>query len=572
MTTNTSNPTPSPRRYDLDALRAFAMLLGIALHAALAFAPIPWLAMNNETSPALGPFFEVIHGFRLPLFFLMSGFFSAMLLQRRGIGGFLTHRWKRIALPLLLGMVTIVPAMWGVLIGGHVVKSIIPAPERAWGVADDSTTSIWKAAAAGDLANVQLLVKSGVPVNQPDPHVFTLPLGWAATGDHSDVVAFLLESGADPNQRMGDKNTPLHTACFFGASESTELMLDSGADPTARNKHGETPIDSMRHGRDTVDFIGNLLGVEVNFEEVESGRTAIAEMLAARSDGEETLTASTPLRDVLTLIFTGELLMHLWFLWHLCWLACGLAMVTRILRMLPVQRAPSLLIATPLCLVGLIPLTALTQSWQANFGPDTSAALIPAPHVLGHYAVFFGFGALMFSVRGAADRLGRTWWIYLPVAATACYIALRLTHDPMAFAGRGLDAETGARLGLLMQAVFVWTTSFGLLGVTRRLLSRPSARVRYVSDSSYWLYVAHLPIVVAGQFALAYVPLPPLLEFALLTIATTAALLLSYHWFVRYTWIGRLLNGPRTRRDRSSPSTPMAQSANSTEGSELVCS
>ncbi|MCA9311713.1 MAG: acyltransferase family protein, partial [Phycisphaerales bacterium] len=141
-----SPPPPGPRRHDLDGLRAFAMLLGIALHAALAFAPIPWLAMNRETSTLMIPFFEIIHGFRLPLFFLMSGFFSAMLLQRRGVGGFLTHRWKRIGLPLLLGSVTIIPAMWGVIIGGTALKSLVPAPEREWGQTDSSATSIWRAA------------------------------------------------------------------------------------------------------------------------------------------------------------------------------------------------------------------------------------------------------------------------------------------------------------------------------------------------------------------------------------------------------------------------------------------
>ena len=76
---STPSPAPTARRHDLDALRAFAMLLGIGLHAGLAYAPIPWIAMNRETSPALGAFVEITHGFRLPLFFLMSGFFSAML-------------------------------------------------------------------------------------------------------------------------------------------------------------------------------------------------------------------------------------------------------------------------------------------------------------------------------------------------------------------------------------------------------------------------------------------------------------------------------------------------------------
>ena len=41
--------------------------------------------------------------------------------------------------------------------------------------------------------------------------------------------------------------------------------------------------------------------------------------------------------------------------------------------------------------------------------------------------------------------------------------------------------------------------------------------------------------------------LPATLKFALLLAVTTAILLVSYRFLVRYTWIGRLLNGPRTR-------------------------
>lgn len=546
MNTDHTTRARSPRRHDLDALRGFAMLLGIALHAALAYADFPWIAMNKETSPLMAPFFEVIHGFRLPLFFLMSGFFSAMLLQRRGVGGFLGHRWKRIGLPLLLGTLTIVPATWGVIVGGHVFKSVVPAPEREWG-GEDGSGGIWGAAADGELISVQVLASTGVDVNEPDPRLATLPLAWAATGDHAEIVAFLLESGADPNKIMGDGSTPLHTACFFGAAESAALMLEAGADPTIRNAYGDTPADSLSYDRGAIAYIANLLGVPADIERIESGRAEIAPLLESKGAGIAAEEPPSALHQIIAGILNAELFMHLWFLWHLCLFACVLALLTAGLRALPTLRVPALLVSTPLCLVVLIPLTALTQSWQAGFGPDTSAALMPPPHVLAHYAVFFAFGALMYCAKDAADRLGRAWWVHLPVAAAACFAALRITHDPLAFSGLGLEADTASAIAPALQSVFVWTFSFGLIGLARLLLSRPSARVRYLSDSSYWLYVVHFPLVLAGQFALAYVALPPLVEFALLTVATTAVLLLSYRWFVRYTWIGRLLNGPRSR-------------------------
>ena len=89
------------------------MLLGIVLHATLAFFPSFWPVQDN-TSSLDGPYDEIlhaIHGFRMPLFFMLSGFFTAMLWRRRGLGSLLEQRLKRVALPLLVGLVTIVPLM-----------------------------------------------------------------------------------------------------------------------------------------------------------------------------------------------------------------------------------------------------------------------------------------------------------------------------------------------------------------------------------------------------------------------------------------------------------------------------
>ena len=54
--------------------------------------------------------FEAIHGFRMPLFFLVSGFFTAMLWRTRGLRALLKQRTTRILLPLVLGGLTIIPA------------------------------------------------------------------------------------------------------------------------------------------------------------------------------------------------------------------------------------------------------------------------------------------------------------------------------------------------------------------------------------------------------------------------------------------------------------------------------
>jgi peptidoglycan/LPS O-acetylase OafA/YrhL len=72
--------------------------------------------------------------------------------------------------------------------------------------------------------------------------------------------------------------------------------------------------------------------------------------------------------------------------------------------------------------------------------------------------------------------------------------------------------------------------------------------VRYVSDSSYWLYLVHLPLIIVGQVLVRGLELPAMVKFTVLVAGATVILLVSYQLLVRYTWIGRLLNGPRTRR------------------------
>jgi len=77
-------PAGSGRRDDLDALRGFAMLLGIVLHASLAYFPFPWSVQDSQQSKVFSLVYAVIHGFRMPLFFLLSGFFTMLVLERRG--------------------------------------------------------------------------------------------------------------------------------------------------------------------------------------------------------------------------------------------------------------------------------------------------------------------------------------------------------------------------------------------------------------------------------------------------------------------------------------------------------
>ncbi|MDP7051922.1 MAG: acyltransferase family protein [Verrucomicrobiota bacterium] len=95
----------------MDSLRAFAMSLGLVLHASVMFAL--WTNDPNRThdepSKILHYTFELIHVFRMQLFFLVAGFFSLMVCQNRGAASYAKNRFMRIVVPFVLCVLLLQP-------------------------------------------------------------------------------------------------------------------------------------------------------------------------------------------------------------------------------------------------------------------------------------------------------------------------------------------------------------------------------------------------------------------------------------------------------------------------------
>lgn len=96
--------TAAPRNHALDNLRAIMMWLGIVLHVAVnhmaAPTMLPW--RDRLTSTWVDLLVLLIHAFRMPVFFMLAGFFTAGLIARHGQVGMLKNRMRRIGLPLLV--------------------------------------------------------------------------------------------------------------------------------------------------------------------------------------------------------------------------------------------------------------------------------------------------------------------------------------------------------------------------------------------------------------------------------------------------------------------------------------
>jgi glucans biosynthesis protein C len=105
-----------------------------------------------------------------------------------------------------------------------------------------------------------------------------------------------------------------------------------------------------------------------------------------------------------------------------------------------------------------------------------------------------------------------------------------------------------------------WRWSFAAIGIALRFMPSQSKLLGYLANSSYWVYLVHLPLTIFFGLLLYGMVLPVLLKIALNIAGTTAVCLASYEMFVRSTRVGQLLNGKRMPR-RAGPAVPAVPAA-----------
>ena len=122
------------RVHHMDNLRALAMLAGVVFHAALAYSPLMhpiWPLADAGRSIAVDAVAWFLHLFRMPLFFVVAGFFAALLVARRGMAGLFRNRAARVLLPLVLFLPLVLISMhW--LTMQAVANVAHPSPALVW--------------------------------------------------------------------------------------------------------------------------------------------------------------------------------------------------------------------------------------------------------------------------------------------------------------------------------------------------------------------------------------------------------------------------------------------------------
>lgn len=366
------------RIHALDALRAVAMFLGIALHAGIVFTmsqQLPGAGSDVSRNWGFDVMIGFIHGFRMQLFFFIAGFFGRLLHKRLGTKAFIKQRLKRIGLPFLLSMVTVMPvvlmlAMWGFTRAGQSVE--IPKGVRTGGV------------------------------------------------------------------------------------------------PT----------------------------------------------------------------------------MHLWFLLYLLYLY-GIALLIHALAK-QVKFSFEFIFKFPMRLILFAPVSAVFL-WNGPWWGEPVLGvfgLTPEPSTLAYYGTFFAGGWILHANKASIVALKDHVMLTLAVGLAALGISSVLGHCNYRPIANLLALKC---VTLFCAALYAWAMIFASIGIFLRWFPEERPWARYLADASYWCYLAHLPVVMVFQIWIARWAWPAWIKFAIVLGPSMAILLALYEYRVRYTWVGRLLNGPRER-------------------------
>lgn len=247
---------------------------------------------------------------------------------------------------------------------------------------------------------------------------------------------------------------------------------------------------------------------------------------------------------------------HLWFLYYLLFTSLGVVLLRYLIGLYqPMQqKLVQLADATTrwLCSSGfaivVIALPTAGCLWfMSHWGMDTpDKSLLPMVPVSLIYGGFFLFGWLVHRQASLMERFARLTWGKFALCVLAIIATNLLSDFQMKLSHPYYNLlKTGF---VLSYAIMMWSLVSLSIGLFRRFFDRPSKRVRYLADASYWLYLIHLPIVIWLQIAFAELPFHWSIKLLSISALTICIAILFYDAFVRATFIGAVLNGKRKSR------------------------
>lgn len=153
---------------------------------------------------------------------------------------------------------------------------------------------------------------------------------------------------------------------------------------------------------------------------------------------------------------------------------------------------------------------------------------------------FFVLGWLLYLNRDLLASFRHGAWLPIVGALAVLPVAVWSTRERL-FAPDDMQFFAGIVAGISNSMLAAFMT-FGLLGTFQgRFDKRPSQLGQYLSDASYWIFLIHLPLLIAVAGALSATTLSAFMKYLLTLAVVVPIVFASYQVLVRSTRFGLLL-------------------------------
>lgn len=242
---------------------------------------------------------------------------------------------------------------------------------------------------------------------------------------------------------------------------------------------------------------------------------------------------------------------HLWFIYNLFMFCVVYAVLVRFGK--PLFRLADRFVNARF-LVFVLPLLmipAMATQVEPHPAPEQ---FVPRLWSFGYFGIFFLVGSFYYRKQSLLDEL-RPFLPLMLIGSILMYAyyytqlpkALTLEEGMAMAAGTEVDMR---QLGIsTLEAFMSVHLTLASLVLGKRFLDKASKPVRFIADSSYWVYIMHLPAVFFIQYLLLDISWNVWIEFAASSLGTIALGMITYVMFIRWTPIGWMLNGRRRKQD-----------------------
>ncbi|TXG39301.1 acyltransferase family protein [Seonamhaeicola maritimus] len=244
---------------------------------------------------------------------------------------------------------------------------------------------------------------------------------------------------------------------------------------------------------------------------------------------------------------------HLWFLYYLVLITFASVILGFAFKKLPsasnsISKAFSSILQKPLLRIVILgSITAIVYFIMGTPSVATSNSFIPDFNTFIYYFAFYIIGWVLFKSKHLLESFMKHDWINTALAIIMFSIFFFM------------QSIISYELKIIFKSIMVWFFIFGITGLFIRYTSNHSARMRYISDSSYWVYLVHLTFTAFIPAFIKDWAIPSTLKMLIVLLTTGVICFVSYHYLVRATFIGRFLNGRKYSRKISDikPTAPI---------------